>query len=291
MRFIITISILILIHCIPAKCQDDALKQAYEGYQKGNLLEAKKHIDTAVKLDEVKDDPSAWYLRGFIYKDLYKGNSDNDSYREQAIDAFSSLMKMKDNDKYHKDALQNLKYLSTTYYNDAVTCLEMGEVDCALDNYDSFESTYPVQMDPSVSLKERNISFYLAIGSRLTSLHNADKSGTYRYFDEAITQFKKVLEYDDRNLKANYNLGVLYYNKAVNLIADLDYDNVDIIAIGELEDNSIQIFQTALPYLEKAHAIDPNDINTLEGLAGIYFSLREFDKSNELKAKVEKLSK
>ena len=137
---------------------------------------------------------------------------------------------------------------------------------------------------------ERNISFYLAVGSKLTELHNADESGGDTYFLQAVAQFERVLRYDDRNLKANYNLGVLYYNKAVNMIAKVDYDNIDIIAIGELEDNSIEVFRIALPYLEKAHEIDPNDINTLEGLAGIYFSLREFEKSDELKARVEELS-
>jgi hypothetical protein len=94
---------------------------------------------------------------------------------------------------------------------------------------------------------------------------------------------------DSLNLKANYNLGVLYYNKAVKITADLDYDEIDLIAISEIEDQSIALFQQSLPFMKSAYHIDPHDPNTLEGLAGIYFSLREFDKSNEFKEKLDSM--
>lgn len=291
MRLGIIISILyILILSIPAKCQYDVIKRAYEGYQNGNLTEAKTYVDSAMTFQSLTKDPSTWYLRGFIYKDLFKGESTNNFYRDEAIGAFTNLLKMDNIEKYQKDAIQNIKFLSTTYYNDAVTLLDRGDLDAAIKHYKNFGLTYPIGEDTTIDLLERDIDFYLAVGSKLTALNNRDTNGSDHYFEQAIAQFNKVLELDDLNLKANYNLGVLYYNKAVNMIADLDYNDIDIFAISELEDRSIQLFEIALPFLQRANQINPYDINTLEGLSGIYFSLRDFEKSNQFKAKVGELS-
>ncbi len=292
MRLGIIISILyFLTLSIPAKCQYDVIKGAYEGYQNGNLTEAKVYVDSAMTFQTLTKDPSTWYLRGFIYKDLFKAENNNNFYRKEAIHAFTHLLEMEHIEKYQKDAIQNIKFLATTYYNDAVNSLDRGDLENAIEHYNNFGLTYPKGEDTPNDLLKRNIDFYLAIGSKLTTLNNRDTSGNDHYFEQAIAQFNKVLELDELNLKANYNLGVLYYNKAVNMIADLDYNDIDIFAISELEDRSIQLFEIALPFLQRAHQINPLDINTLEGLAGIYFSLRDFDKSNQFKAKVEELSK
>lgn len=292
MRLGIIISILyILILNIPAKCQYDVIKSAYEGYQNGNLSEAKTYVDSAMTFQSLTKDPSTWYLRGFIYKDLFKGEKNNNFYREEALRAFAYLLEMENIEKYQKDAIQNIKFLSTSYYNDAVTSLDRGDLEDAIKHYNKFGFTYPTGEDTTIDLLERDIDFYLAIGSKLTALNNRDTTDSDHYFEQAIAQFNKVLELDDLNLKANYNLGVLYYNKAVSMIADLDYNDIDIFAISELEDRSIQLFDIALPYLQHANHINPYDINILEGLSGIYFSLRDFEKSNQFKAKVEELSK
>ncbi len=292
MRLEIIISILyILILYIPAKCQYDVIKRAYEGYQNGHLKEAKTYVDSAMTFQSLTKDPSTWYLRGFIYKDLFKGEKNNNFYREEAISAFTYLLEMENIEKYQKDAIQNIKFLSTSYYNDAVTSLDRGDLEDAIMHYNKFGFTYLIGEDTTIDLLERDIDFYLAIGSKLTALNNRDTTDSDHYFEQAIAQFNKVLELDDLNLKANYNLGVLYYNKAVSMIADLDYNDIDIFAISELEDRSIQLFDIALPYLQRANQINPYDINILEGLSGIYFSLRDFEKSNQFKAKVEELSK
>ena len=290
MRLGIIISILyILILNIPAKCQYDVRKSAYESYQNGNLMEAKTYVDSAMTFQSLAKDPSTWYLRGFIYKDLFKSESNRNFYRDEAIHSFWYLLEMENIEKYQEDAIQNIKFLSTTYYNNAVTALDRGDLENAIKHYKNFSLTYPIGKDTSIDLIERDIDFYLAIGSKLTNLNNQDTTGSDNYFEQAIAQFNKVLDFDDQNLKANYNLGVLHYNKAVNMIANLDYDNIDIFAISELEDISIQQFESALPYLQRAYQINPYDINTLEGLSGIYFSLRDFEKSNHFKTKAEEL--
>jgi hypothetical protein len=43
--------------------------------------------------------------------------------------------------------------------------------------------------------------------------------------------------------------------------------------------------------MEKALELDPNRIETLKGLEGIYISLNEFEKSNAIRARLEALGK
>lgn len=106
----------------------------------------------------------------------------------------------------------------------------------------------------------------------------------------AKSSYNKVLELDPNNIGANYNMGILYYNQAVNLINQSDYD-LDIVALSDIQDNSIKLFKESLPFMEKAYSLDPRRKETLLGLSGIYFSLNEFDKSNMFKLKLEEIEK
>ena len=104
----------------------------------------------------------------------------------------------------------------------------------------------------------------------------------------AKASYNKVLAIDPNNISANYNMGILYYNQAVHLINQSDYD-LDIVALNDVQDNSINLFKSSLPFMEKAYSLDPNRRETLLGLSGIYFSLNEKEKSNEFKQKLEQI--
>ena len=46
---------------MPAKCQQDVMKRAYEVYQNGNLIEAKTYVDSAMTFQSLTIDPSTCY--------------------------------------------------------------------------------------------------------------------------------------------------------------------------------------------------------------------------------------
>ena len=46
----------------------------------------------------------------------------------------------------------------------------------------------------------------------------------------------------------------------------------------------------SIPYMEKAHELDPKDINSLQTLKTIYYRLQMMDKFNEVKEKLDSLS-
>ena len=83
---------------------------------------------------------------------------------------------------------------------------------------------------------------------------------------------------------------MLYYNYGVDIINNMNVES-DIIVIENIQDQAKDLFKKALPYALKAYVLNPKRKEVLIALQGIYFSLYEFDKSDEFKAKVEQLEK
>lgn len=113
-----------------------------------------------------------------------------------------------------------------------------------------------------------NISFYFAEGTLYDKLER---------FDDAKRSYEYCLELDENYFNAHYNLGVLFYNKAVklyeeaNLINDIqEYEEAKAVADAEVAN--------ALPYIERAHEINPDDIETLKTLKTLYYRLQMDDK-------------
>ena len=287
---IILVSILLMASGL--KAQDNPLKKALELYQSGSLREAKEMIEKSSNDPRWQKDPNTWYLKGFIMKDLYKMMPEADAalyFRLASLESFMHLIEMENTAKYLPDALKTIKYLSSTFYNDAVDHVEKKNFDPAKEYFEHFKNALVLSRDKSIDLKEQEIAFQLALGSNYMELYKKDSTRARVNLEGAKAAYEKILEIDSNHMKANYNLGVLYYNEAVNLIDGMDYDEVDLMAISQIEDQSIELFKQSLPFMEVAYKQNPKDRNTLEGLAGIYFSLREYEKSNAYKEKLAML--
>ena len=274
------------------RAQENPLKKAFEFYQSGNLHEARAMVEKSSQDEQWQQDPNTWYLKGFIMKDLYKMDPKADSalfFRLESMEAFQHLIKMDDASKYLSDALKTIKYLSSTFYNDAVDNIENKNFDQAKEYFDLFSTALILSQDKTINLQNQEIEFLLALGSNYMEVYKKDSARNEVNLNGAETAYQKILKIEPTHMKANYNLGVLYYNEAVNLINKMDYDAVDLIAISQIEDQSIELFKQSLPFMELAYQQNPKDRNTLEGLAGIYFSLRDYDKSKAYKEKLAML--
>jgi len=89
---------------------------------------------------------------------------------------------------------------------------------------------------------------------------------------------------------AQFNLGIIYYNQAVDIINAQIY-NIDFTTLAQIQDECIDLFKKALPFAQKAYELDPTNKNVLEMLSGIHFGLNDLDKSNQFKAELENLKK
>jgi len=283
----------VLLLAITSHAQQSKVALAYDYLQKNKYDSAKVTIDAAVLHPDTKNDGQAWYLRGFVYKSIYNINEKNlrqSPSRITALESFKHSLDVDTSLENRQENIKNIKYLATTLYNDAAASLDVVDYKIAIDNFEKFIQYYSLVDNSPANLKQKRIDFNLAIASVYTKIFESDRQSKSEFLNLAKQAYNKVLEVDPNNIGANYNMGILYYNQAVNLINQSDYD-IDIVALSDIQDNSIKLFKESLPFMEKAYSLDPKRKETLLGLSGIYFSLNEFEKSNMFKQKLEEIEK
>ncbi|NCA84309.1 MAG: tetratricopeptide repeat protein [Clostridia bacterium] len=103
-----------------------------------------------------------------------------------------------------------------------------------------------------------------------------DKMGN---FEKARDMYVSAIETDPNYFDANYNLGALYFNKAVERITEAGNLPLNETAkYDQMMDEGKVMMQKALPYLEKADSIQESDQITLQTLKEIYTRLGMMDK-------------
>ncbi len=106
------------------------------------------------------------------------------------------------------------------------------------------------------------------------------------YMNKSEAAYKRALEVNPEYFDAIYNLGALYFNQAVK-INDLAQDIKDNAVYAKEIKKSDEKFQVALPYLEKAHELDPKDKNTLLSLKQLYARTQQAEKYKKIKELLE----
>jgi tetratricopeptide (TPR) repeat protein len=122
-----------------------------------------------------------------------------------------------------------------------------------------------------------NKQLYFSLGVVYQELGNTE---------EAVKAYKKAIELDPQYFDAVYNLGAFYFNEGVEMNNEAN----------EIEDNKAyeakraeakEEFKKGLPYLEKAHELDPNDTSAIVSLQQLYALLDMTEKYQEMKEKLE----
>ena len=176
------------------------------------------------------------------------------------------------------DSLQALKYAQAGFlvnpnyerlmYNLINYYLSRGENDKTLE-----------YLDQAVAKDPKNPNLLFAQGKVLDELGETEKS--HEAYNAAIAA-------DPTYFDPYFNKAVLYYNSAVKLMEEVDkirdikeYDAGLVIVYEE--------FAKAIPFLEKAHEIRPDEKQTMDTLSSLYFRLRT--RYPELETKYHEMNK
>ncbi|HET6227184.1 MAG TPA: hypothetical protein VFF27_12945 [Bacteroidia bacterium] len=276
--------------------EEDPLRVAIAHLQKGNLDSAKMTIDQLTADPLAAKDGNVWYYRGFIYKSIYNKweKKDKASHsRMEALKAFKQSLALDTTKATIAENKKNIKYLTTTLYNDACTSLDSIDYKQGIETFEQFKEYYTLIDTSKENLKQYNIKFLHALGSVYSKIFEdapdvkkeikeANKNKKGELLKLAVDAYSKIIILDTNNTSAYYNIGALYYEHGANLIRQLDY-GTDIPTLNDAQDNTYSFYRQSLPYLEHAYRIDPSRKETLYGLYSIYFSLNEFQKSNDFK--------
>jgi tetratricopeptide (TPR) repeat protein len=136
-------------------------------------------------------------------------------------------------------------------------------------------------LNKAIALDPKNASYYFALGTLYDKQQDPDN---------ATVNYLKAIEFKDDYFDAYYNLGALYYNKGVKQVdvANAVPSNQPDKYEAEKEKADVE-FRKAIPYMEKAHEINPTDKYTLESLKTLYYRLKMLDKHAEIIEKMKNL--
>jgi hypothetical protein len=260
--------------------------------QLGELDSARKEIDLQFKEPGADKEGDTWFLSGMIYKEMYKRN-ENTNYtspnREKSLDAFKKALSLDTTNESRQQVRDNIRYIASRFYNDAVATLDTVHYETAIYCYQNYRDAVQLS-DPTINIKEKDEGFYVALASTYYAIYNIDKKANAKFFELTRETYLKVLTWNPDNYTANYNLGLLFWNKGVDLMYDIDYDaNLD--SAMNTQDHSVELFKASLPFAEKAYEIAPKREETLIVLSGIYYSLNEFQRSKAYQEMLDNLRK
>lgn len=281
--------------------QVNKLMEAFECYQNKNMSCAKNKIDSAVVHPETKDEPAAWMLRAYIYYFYFKNYEYSlyqSKYREIALQSVQKSQELNPDSETEQNNKQLLKSIAETYFNQIKIYLyDSLNYNICVELFNNYKKYYN-QAVPNTNFKDKEIEFYLSVGGEYLSIvkkymddsTSLSEKQAEQYTEIAKLSFNKVLEIEPNNPRALEGLAITYYNMGAKLVKEMAYD-IPVEQILEIQENANKYFKQALPYMQKAYEIKPNDPNIIEGLVGIYFALHDNEKHLEFKKKLDEIKK
>ncbi|MBN1338513.1 MAG: hypothetical protein JXA03_04270 [Bacteroidales bacterium] len=267
-----------------AKLEFDAAVPKFEKaiaiYSKVGNVDTVAHYYTAFALEQAGDSARAKvYFEKLVYELNYKQAAVYHSlfniYYKYENDTVKALNIVLEGRKIYPGDLA-LMYDETNIY------LGRNEEDKALQN-----------LNVAMELDKTNPTIYFAAGSIIDKQIVSDTTKTddvrETAFKQAEDAYLKAIELNPEYFDAIYNLGALYYNKSltyINAATRLPLEAVE--EYNRMTNEYRNLMQKALPYLEKAHAIDPTDMSTMIALKEIYVRLNMNEKRKEIEEKLKK---
>jgi tetratricopeptide (TPR) repeat protein len=176
-----------------------------------------------------------------------------------------------------RKALPNNQSLVTAEIN---IYLENKEYDKALDNLN-----IAITNDPN------NKTLFFARGNILDNqqtamLEEGKKEEAKVTGEKSLSDYKKALEIDPEFFDAAYSIGALIFNQGAAMLNDAN-SLTDDTAYKKAKEAATLKLSEALPYLEKAHEIKPEDVSTMTSLKDLYARTNQMDKYEEMSAKLK----
>ena len=268
----------------------DLTNQAIAAFNEENYEKALKSFEQIMAIEQTPvykaDDPNAVDTVIMFNAGLAAYNAQN---YDKAIDYYTKAA------KYKYNGAKTYTLISSSYLQKKDTVGALQILQDGLKEYTQ-ESSLLVEiiniyinknkvdeaikyLEMAIAQDPKNPTFHFAQGTMFDRLLKSD---------EAATCYLKAIELKEDYFDAYYNLGALYYNKGVKQV-----DVANLIPSNqpekyEIEKNKADLeFKKAIPYMEKAHEINPTDKFTLESLKTLYYRLKMLDKHAEIIEKIK----
>jgi len=240
---------------IVLNAQEAKLVRAQTLYFEKNPELAKLCIDSVVTHPETMRRFEAWTIRGYVYYEIYKLTEKNlleSSFRDTIVKSIVRSSQLNPDADYKSQNEKMLTSMWKTYHMMAKTYLfEQYNYELSSKAFNKFRETYKL-MDSTLSLKEKDVEYYLAAGSLFSDKFNMDKSNV-KAFEIAKVTLMKVLELNPLDTSANMNMGVMYLNQATSLIEKIDAGEASIQDVDIIQDDAAKLAKQAEQFFLKVY--------------------------------------
>lgn len=223
-----------------------------------------------------------------MFRELY-----DEKYDKPAI--YEALYKLESEASSVEDAYQYLEAGRQKYPDDISLLfaeinhfLKMNKLDVLI-----------TKLEQAIKQEPENMSLYATLGNVFDNLYQkaaeeGDDAKATEYFDKALERYNQALAKDPKYFDAIYSIGALYYNKAAAMTKELitlegDYTKAGMKKYEAMKTKVFAEFDEALPFFEKAEALNPNDTNTLIALKEIFARKDDLATSGEFKDRLDKV--
>lgn len=295
---------------------DNPVNQAYESYEKAIQIDAKVRNKVNLQLNDLYIAAVTHGSEAFDKKDFNKALEMFElALKIESAPIFKNIIDTSMmyncglaalNAKNYDKAIEYFQKAAQYGYNGGITYsllrsayVEKGDSVAALKTLQEGFEKYPNDLNMIVDLvnyyivaqkvedalkylniaKEKepnNPSFYFAEGTLYEKLND---------FEKAEAAYRKATEIDPNSFNAWYNLGVLYYNKAVKIFDEATNEKDDL-KYNQLLEQGNEVLKQCIPFLEQAHKIDPKEETCAKTLRGLYFRLQMKDKLDAINAEM-----
>jgi|TARA_B110000263_G_scaffold43677_1_gene35618 tetratricopeptide (TPR) repeat protein len=273
------------------QCGYKLFNVAIDRYNEGDYKTSLAYYDKIFEI--VPYDEEDQLKRGNITKETILYNS------------FFSSNKIKDDVK-SKELLQNLIDIN---FNEPAIYIHISDIYKRENNIEEtirYLSLGREMFEDDQSLINTEINLYIELGrtsellKKLGEAIELDTENSLLYFnrgtiydqegqlENAEKDYLMAITLDPSSFGSNYNLGALFFNKAVELnnSANSTGDNKEYKLLKKESD---VFFNKALPYLEASYSINSKDKNTLLSLKQLYYMKGNYKKSDEIKKLISEL--
>ncbi len=259
------------------------VQNAINYYEFGEMEEAYKNFSSAIEVTEMPEyggeiDTALYYNAGFVSYELGKYEEAlGHYYSAKELDYGGSDTYLLIMDTYmalddREGAERILQEGFEKYPDDSALLVEM--INFYLEGDESDRALEYLEL--ALEQEPDNPSYYFAMGALY------EREGE---MDKAIEAYENAYEIDPEMFEVNYNIGAFYYNKALDMF-DEAQEIADHEEYEKARDEAFEVLEEALPYMEKAHELDPEDQDAMETLRIIYYRLGMEEEYEEMSRKL-----
>lgn len=266
--------------------------------QSGSWSAAYEALAPAIQGEPYRSDAHAWFVMGFIQKELHKlsGETGTDApYRLGAVGSFQRAMAMSTLTAADRETSREaLDYLARSYFREAIDRVEgftpgaTPEILALMGRYESIL----LQLNAAFDVSDQRADLHRYLGQAHANLL---ETGRYEatpveaeLFDATVEHYRKSLEYDAASYPSQYNLAIALYNHGVRQLKRINH-TTSMFELMEIQDACVGLFEAALEPMQQAHAQRPDRLETLKGLMTIHYALSQEAASAEYREQIERI--